>query len=815
MEKQVTNQAAGLSELVKQRFDMELQNMEELSGYMEQPDKNNDSFAPGIRKYRLFVEGTGITTGLLTFDGNALYGKALDFSSFSGIQDAFRGNPSVSFCKGKGLLFTVPVYNGDNVRYVFYKLYPDECLSEEFSIQSFEGKGDITVIDINSQEIIPFKKHDFTVLYKNPRVYDAYSKLREKLNIATTASVYYNDTAGGQFMFETEVLSYSIYIVGVVPDDVVSDGISSLITLVIWVFALLLFLMVIGIAYLFNVEERAQESDRLKVEKLVAENANKAKSAFLANMSHEIRTPINAIMGMNEMVLRECTDKNIKKYAINIQSASKTLLSLINDILDFSKIESGKMEIVPDIYQTSILISDVANMIKVKADQKKLEFNVETDSSLPCKLYGDEVRNRQIIVNILNNAVKYTAEGSVSLKASTESRDGEQIVLMIRVSDTGTGIRKEDMDRLFGSFERLDIEKNRNIEGSGLGLAITKNLLEAMGGSIEVESEYGKGTEFTIYLPQKIIDGTPIGSFGKDTLAGPGGQEEHKESFTAPEARILVVDDNDMNLMVVKSLLKRNQIQVTSCSSGKKCLELMQKESFHVIFLDHMLPGMDGIEVLKRSKSLEGNLCAGVPVIVLTANAIKGVREMYINEGFDDYLSKPIESRKLEEMLKKYLPKELVHITGTDKGNNKDTQNQAGQDKIKQEDTHGKTGQGRIKLADRQLLDHKTAMQYCASDENIYLEALKVYCDVAPGNKEKLGKYLEQKEWDNYCIEIHALKSSSLNIGCRQLYGMSSALEKACKTGNTAYVEEKHGMCMKLYSDVVEESRRYIGIHSR
>ena len=666
MEKQVTVQAEEMSGFVKERFDKEIVTMERVSDKLHQAGSEREKLVRENSGY-LFPEGSeGMTSGMLALDGTALYGDTLDFAEFTGIQHAFRGNSSVCFSKEKGLLFTVPVYNENNVKYVLYRLYSTKILAEEFFGNAFSGKADVAAIDIEEQEMIPFRSYDLSEILNNENTKKAYVELQDMLNVSNTASVYFRENHEGYFMFLSDVYGYDTYLVGIVPDDVMSKGLSSLVTLIIWVFALLMLLMVIGIAYLINAEERAKESDELRMAKLVAENASRQKSTFLANMSHEIRTPINAIMGMNEMVLRECENDNIRIYSENIQSASRLLLSLVNDVLDFSKIESGKMEIVCDNYYLDVMIHDVVNLIRGKAEQKNLEFYVEVQKEIPNQLFGDELRNRQIIGNLLNNAVKYTQEGSVSLKITydtSEPEDGEQnrIELLIQVSDTGIGIRQEDMGKLFGNFERLDLEKNRNIEGTGLGLAITKKLAEAMGGSVEVTSEYGRGSTFSVRLPQKVVDSTPIGEFEMEAVAETDTQGVYMEKFHAPEARILVVDDNNMNLMVVKGLLKKTKVQIVTCNNGRECLERMQKEHFHIILLDHMMPGMDGMEVIKRTRTLENNMCTSTPIIALTANALKGMKEMYLEAGFTDYLSKPVDGEKLEQMVRKYLPEELVH----------------------------------------------------------------------------------------------------------------------------------------------------------
>ena len=797
MEKQVTVQAEEMSGFVKERFDKEIVSMERVSDKLHQAGSEREKIVRENSGY-LFPEGSeGMTSGMLALDGTALYGDTLDFAEFTGIQHAFRGNSSVCFSKEKGLLFTVPVYNENNVKYVLYRLYSTKILAEEFFGNAFSGKADVAAIDIEEQEMIPFRSYDLSEILNNENTKKAYVELQDMLNVSNTASVYFRENHEGYFMFLSDVYGYDTYLVGIVPDDVMSKGLSSLVTLIIWVFALLMLLMVIGIAYLINAEERAKESDELRMAKLVAENASRQKSTFLANMSHEIRTPINAIMGMNEMVLRECENDNIRIYSENIQSASRLLLSLVNDVLDFSKIESGKMEIVCDNYYLDVMIHDVVNLIRGKAEQKNLEFYVEVQKEIPNQLFGDELRNRQIIGNLLNNAVKYTQEGSVSLKITydtSEPEDGEQnrIELLIQVSDTGIGIRQEDMGKLFGNFERLDLEKNRNIEGTGLGLAITKKLAEAMGGSVEVTSEYGRGSTFSVRLPQKVVDSTPIGEFEMGAVAETDTQGVYMEKFHAPEARILVVDDNNMNLMVVKGLLKKTKVQIVTCNNGRECLERMQKEHFHIILLDHMMPGMDGMEVIKRTRTLENNMCTSTPIIALTANALKGMKEMYLEAGFTDYLSKPVDGEKLEQMVRKYLPEELVHTP------EEEVQACSGTS------TSNPIVETATEENDTPLIDQNTAMVYCGNDEELYREILDCYCLEKEENQEKMKKCLEDNNLADYRILIHALKSTSLNIGCKSLYNMALELEKACKNNDLDYVKENHAACMELYDRVIE-----------
>ena len=379
-----------------------------------------------------------------------------------------------------------------------------------------------------------------------------------------------------------------------------------------------------------------------------------SKSQFLASMSHEIRTPINTIMGMNEMILRESNEENTREYAGNIQSASEMLLGLINDVLDLSKIEAGKMQIVESEYSTATMLKSVLLGIEVRAGQKQLEVKKDIDEELPSVLNGDEIRIKQILNNLLSNAVKYTENGSVTLTAKGK-RAENRFFLQLAVSDTGMGIAKEDIERLFDTFVRLDLKKNQNIEGTGLGLSITKQLVENMGGSITVTSEVGKGSCFTVEIPQTIIDETAMGSLESKNVNATTEAESPVKTFKAPDAKVLVVDDNKMNLKVIGNLLKRTEMQVDFANDGNQCLEMTKEKKYDIILMDHMMPEPDGVETLHLLRADQENRNLETPVIVLTANALGDVEEQYLEEGFDGYLSKPIDVDKMEKTLSKYV----------------------------------------------------------------------------------------------------------------------------------------------------------------
>ena len=397
----------------------------------------------------------------------------------------------------------------------------------------------------------------------------------------------------------------------------------------------------------------------LHAKTLEAQESNTAKSTFLANMSHEIRTPINAIMGMNELILREEPGDKIREYSENINIASKSLLDLINDILDFSKIEQGKMEIVREEYSIKQTITGVITMIGIKAEEKGLALNPYISENLPATLLGDEKRIREIMVNLLNNSVKYTEKGKITFTVEHEKLVDDDAVLVVSVKDTGIGIREEERDKLFNRFERLDSKKNKNIEGTGLGLAITSKLISMMGGTIECRSTYGKGSEFTVRIPQKIVDATPIGDISR-SKPEENAAEKKRNTFSCPDVEILVVDDNDMNLKVAAGLLRVVKAKVTTCKSAAEMFVLIKDKKFDIILLDHMMPIMDGIEALEELRKLKDNINYKTPVIALTANAIMGAREMYMERGFSDYLSKPMRINELLDSIVKFLPPEKI-----------------------------------------------------------------------------------------------------------------------------------------------------------
>ena len=543
-------------------------------------------------------------------------------------------------------------------------------------------------------------------------------------------------------------------------------------------------------------------SSSLQKQIQIADSANKAKSAFLANMSHEIRTPINAILGMNEMVLRESKDRDIYDYSMNIRDAGKTLLSLVNSILDFSKIEDGKMELISVNYDLASLINNLVNSVSERARSKGLEFRTDIDRQLPSVLQGDDIRITQIIMNLLTNAVKYTEKGSVTLSVSNSGRDGDYISLTVSVKDTGIGIKEEDMDKLFESFERLEEKRNRSIEGTGLGMSIVNRLLAMMHSSLKVRSVYGEGSVFSFTLKQLIIDEEPIGDYTA-RLRKSKEYSSNGSYICAPQADILVVDDNPMNLKVIRSLMKRNKIQPDQASSGMEGIEYMKKKKYDIVFLDHMMPKMDGIETLQKLIE-EGLIPEDTVMIALTANAVVGAREKYLEAGFDDYLSKPIEVDVLEEKLAEYLPKEKVSYVSEEES--KDKEQGGNEDEIlefapEEEDGASAADSGIIDRLKDKGVDVKSGLAYCGGDTDFYLEILKDYSALYEEKCSELGSYYDKQDWKNYKILIHALKTSSKTAGFADASELAKELEDAAAEGNSGFIKEKHQSFVELYGE--------------
>ena len=486
-----------------------------------------------------------------------------------------------------------------------------------------------------------------------------------------------------------------------------------------------------------------------------AESADRAKTSFLANMSHEIRTPMNAINGMSEFIIRDTTDSFARENAIMIKNASASLLTIINDILDFSKIEAGKMDLINMPFQMSSIIIDVSTMINIRLKGKKVSLVLEVDENIPYTMIGDEIRIKQVMVNLLNNAVKFTEEGTITLRLTYEKLgDGRSVRLYGSVEDTGIGIKPKDLVKLFSSFEQVDTKRNRSVEGTGLGLAISRKLCESMGGSITVDSVYGKGSTFSWTMVNEVEDWRPM---GKVNHAENSGQDKlFQYTFTTENVKVLVVDDNRVNLKVAEGMLTPYKVQVYTAESAMEALNLLNKELFDIIFMDHMMPVMDGVEALYKLREIPEQ--RNSVVIALTANAISGVREQYLEYGFQGFLPKPLEAKALDACLQKFIDSSKII-----------------------------------------LLEKPFTTRMDDVDKDILRQ---VYTD---GRKKirLLGELAEKKDLKNYTIEVHALKSVAALIGQNELSAMAKAHEKAGKQGDYEYIIKNLDKLLAKYSAVL------------
>ena len=560
---------------------------------------------------------------------------------------------------------------------------------------------------------------------------------------------------------------------------------------------------------------KAQSNQELlkvvEIKRKEAKSAGKAKTDFLANMSHEIRTPMNAICGMSDLLLQtKLTDEQLD-YVSTIKLSSDNLLSIINDILDFSKIEAGKMELVPQSYNLLSPLYSLQNTIDVRIGERPLDFKISIKRDMPTQLYGDEVRVQQVILNLLTNAVKYSNQGHIELIVDYEKLENDEIMLKATVKDQGIGIKKEDMPKLFEAFSQVDMERNHRIEGTGIGLTITERLVRSMGGSITLESEYGVGTTFYVSMRQKVedfnsvIDTESTDDFvvisHSNILKGFVSGKKKIAKFIAPDAKVLVVDDNEANLKVAKGLMGQYKLSVRTCTSGKAALDILETDkSFDILFIDHMMPEMDGVELTKILRSSNDDYLKYVPIIALTANAIKGVSEMFLANGFTEYLSKPIDTERLGEVLNKWIPE--------NKKEEAREEEESVADKNQAVDDNEENLLNMLRQVEN--VDYDKAMTLCGKSEDILLSVIEVYVKSYSQIKERIDSTYAKEDLKNYAIEVHGVKSSSRSIGNDVLGEMAYRLEIEAKDGNIAYVKENHSEFVMKYEQFVGELKEIV-----
>lgn len=542
------------------------------------------------------------------------------------------------------------------------------------------------------------------------------------------------------------------------------------------------------VVLVLDVTETRKYIDEIKSVREQAEKANTAKSEFLANMSHEIRTPMNAIMGLSDIIMEESRGRKVYSYACDIKSASRNLLTIINAILDLSKVEAGKMELVTNDYYIKAVVGDVVNMMDIAASQRGLMLKCQYDESIPCRYHGDEGRIKQILINIMNNAVKFTKEGYVKISVSgCQGKEPGTEMLSFSVEDTGCGIRQEDMEKIFEDFRQVDSKRNRGVEGTGLGLSITKRLVQLMRGTIEVESVYGKGTTFIVKLPQKIVDGHTL----RENPDIPVQEETTSEFFTVDNYKVLVVDDNLINRKVAMGFLKNYGFDLTEAESGPEAISLVKKTKFNMIFMDHMMPGMDGVEAVRIIREECGTNGRTPVIIALTANAMEGVREKFLKCGFQDFIAKPLDRKPLNEILSKWIP-------GTYK-------------RVRAEKT-GELQKVQIRYEDIFIsgIDVEEAKRHHTGDVEDYLELLQLYCMDGKRKCELLRELVESRDYVNYRIEVHGLKSASANIGAMELSAQAREHEEAANREDVEFINRHFHDLLSCYKTQIQKIESFL-----
>lgn len=551
---------------------------------------------------------------------------------------------------------------------------------------------------------------------------------------------------------------------------------------------------------LLQAKEQLEQKDvELQDAMKAAKKAEDARDIFLANMSHELRTPINTILGLNELIIRESQDEAIKEYALDIRQAGSILLTMVSDILDFSKLEAGQLQLMEGIYDISSLLNDLINSISIQLRKKKLDLVLDIAKDFPYKLMGDEIHIRQIISNLLSNAVKFTEEGKITLHLGWRQLEKDEIEIDVIVKDTGIGIKEQDMPKLFGAFQRMDSTVRSKGKRTGLGLAITKRLIEMMGGELEVHSVYGKGSAFSFKVVQHVVDSTPLGDFEKQYKESLRSRENYQQKFIAPLGRILIVDDNAMNLAVAQGLLKQTRLQIDVASSGEECLELIKRKTYHLICLDHMMPVMDGVQTLHAIRAMEGNPSKDIPVIALTANAVAGAREFYINEGFQDYLTKPIDADKFENMLIEYLPDNVVYLT---------------EDQDMGREYEKEDAEMALSIKESQLymmgFNIRNGLKYMNGDKALYGKVLHDFHTILKEKEEALQDFLKKGDMPGYAIIVHSLKGNARNVGADDLADEAFTLEKMSKAGQLEDVEVRSPILFSMMRNMRDSLKVYL-----
>lgn len=775
---------------------------------------------------------TTVRYGILDLNGKLLWGDSsvsVKISDFRGIGESSHGVPYVSYAEGKGVLMTAPILYGGNVRAILYKLYTvfNDDLLVDFS--KLEGQRFVTIRDGKGH----FLMGDETDVKPEGIFEELYAKLGE-----AKVAVSRKKEAGSIYYFYMQELDIrNLYVMGVIPENALGLNAEKVPSLVFRVVGCLVLFFAMSMGIVFLMFRHNYELNRRRLLEEIPEESFPKNDRILKILGDEVRIPIGNILAVNTVLLKECKNPVLKEYSQNIQSVGMSLLSLVNNIVDLSKMEAGNMELVPVPYNLFSVLSECYDMLNLKAADKALHVEIEVDQTLPTELRGDETRLRQVINNLLMNAVKYTASGSVVFKVSYERVSGNRlgsnwINLVISVQDTGIGIREEELNNLLLAFRRPDMIGILSDAGTGLGLSLTNSLVNLMNGKVTVDSAYGKGSTFVLTIPQEVIRNEAIGDFEKRYRDYMTASVIQNRKFHASGAVVLAVDDVPMNLRVMAGLLKETNVQLVMANNGMEAMEKIKRNHYDVIFMDKDMPIMDGAETLSIMKSLADHPNLETPIILMTSNSVSDARDICRREGFSDFLIKPVREESLITMLYKYLPRDKVHFSDeTEEGDGREdpyyssmniavplVANGMEKDPVQEmsdaqaEETMKHFGQNLPEdlenLAGTGYVDVKIGLDCCEKDENLYRQKLKEYSDSALD--QSLEQYYRIEDYENYRILVHLLKGKSLSLGAIEIASLAKLMESACNRGDYEYLRLSHTRLIHEYQDFVKVLKELI-----
>jgi len=828
MNVQVQQQSQVLSAALNSKLKVHLSALEGIARQIENDTLAVASFLEPLEK----MDSTD-HYGILALDGTHLWGDTSDpvnAKYFHGITEAFRGTSFASYNEDKGILLTAPIFVNGNIKAVLYKLFTnfDEDLLIDFSKEG--GQRFVTIVDGKG-----------TILMGDPPSFDIrniFADLQKQLDETNVAMSRNKEKDSIYYFFMQELDIQNLFMAGMIPEKTLGMNAEKVPSLVFQVVGCLVLFFAMSMGIVFLIFRRNYEYNRLRLLSESPKDSREVNNRLVKVIGEEIRIPIGNIMAVDTILLKECKNPVHREYAQNIQNVGMSLLSVLNNILDLSKMESGDVELVPVQYNLFSVLSESYGMLTLRANDKALHAEIEVDQTVPTELRGDEARIRQIINNLLLNAIKYTASGSVLFKVGYErlvdNRHGSnRINLIITVQDTGIGIREEEMNNLFLAFRHSETVGSLSDVGTGLGLSLTNNLVNLMGGKIKVDSAYGKGTTFTVTIPQEIVRNDAMGDFDKRYRDYVTALEVQNRKFSAAGAVVLAVDDVPMNLRVMAGLLKETDVQLEVANNGMEAMEKIKRTHFDIIFMDKDMPVMDGAETLSIMNSVADHPNAETPIILMTSNSVAEAREVCHREGFSDFLIKPVREESLIMMLYKYLPREKVNLYDASEDSSDDQNplyssmniavplvaNSSEKGPI-QEMADAKAAEDTMKhmswnlaedlenLGGTGLVDIKVGLECNGNDENTYRQKLKDFS--ASTIDQSLEQYYRIEDYENYRMLVHLLKGKSLSLGAIEIASLAKLMESACNRGDYEYLRISHARLIREYRDFVKALKELI-----